>query len=131
MGAWTLTAASIVWFLGATLAAAYAAEEALAPFSWTGWQTVALVTAALFGAGAVLLTIRRSEQAAEPARRFSPAALRAGGALVILGLFLGAVFLPAIALSAVGAVIVLVETPRAAKLVQPGRSARSGPADHR
>ena len=118
VGAWALTAASIVWFLGATLAAAYAAEEALAPFSWTGWQTVALVTAALFGAGAVRLTIRRSEHAAEPAPRFNPAALRAGAALVVLGLVLSAVFLPGIALSAIGAFMVLVQTPRASRLVQ-------------
>lgn len=109
IGAWALTAASIAWLLAATVAAAYAAEEQLAPFSWTVWQTRALVAVAAFGAVAVALTARRGKIGARTVRQPNSQALRVGTALLLLGLILSVAFLPAIALSAIGA-IVLVHT---------------------
>jgi hypothetical protein len=104
---WFATALAGIWFLAATLAAAFAAEEQLASLAWTGWQTASVVTFLGLTLVATVATTRRLNQSSRPARQRSDKGIRVGAILVLSGTVLSMAFLPAIVLSLGGAVVVL------------------------
>ncbi len=62
IAAWVGAVAAGGWFIAATLAEAYAAEEQLRDISWTAWQSASLAVAIVLLATAVLLTVRAARR---------------------------------------------------------------------
>lgn len=64
--AWVGTVLAWGWFIAATFAEAYAAEEQLRDMRWTAWQSASLVVAIALLGTAAILTARAARRAWAP-----------------------------------------------------------------